>query len=158
MEDNSIYGTNDVSARCCKKTLTTIMNGNNDLFVVSGGPIRIREIIGIVVTQIQAKSCTVNYNADPTSPATDTAFGATAPGVDINGAAVGSLLTYNGTVATDLTLTPNGVNVGQLYASSLIMPPGSIEFAAVVSTSATGAIDFYIRYEPLIAGAIVTPA
>jgi hypothetical protein len=143
---------------CITKTLTTIMNGNNDLFVVAGGPVKIVEIVGYVTTEIQAKSCVINYNIDPTTPATDTAFATSGAGLEINADAVGTLYTWNGVIANDLTATTNGVALGNAAYSGLIVPVGSIELAAVVSTSATGAITFYMRYIPLSPSSVVTAA
>jgi hypothetical protein len=134
------------------KRLTTIVNGNNNLFNIIGGPIKLIEIIGIVAVQIEAKSCLINYNMDPTSPAGDTPFGTDGTALEINGDAVGTLYTWDGVIANDLTATTNGVALG-IAGAGLICPAGSLELAAVVATSATGTIDFYVRYQPLIAGA-----
>lgn len=144
--------------RCVTKSLTSIVNGNNNLFVVAGGPIQIIEIIGIVTTTaIEAKSCLINYNMDPTTPAGDTVFGTDGTALEINGDAVGALYTWDGVIANDLTATDNGVALG-VAAPTLIVPAGSLELAVVVATSATGQIDFYLRYKPLVPGAIVTAA
>ena len=129
---------------CVSKTLTTIANGNNDLFVVSG-TCKIVEIVGIVSTEIEAKSCLINYNMDPTSPAGDTAFATDGTALEINADAVGTLYTWDGVVANDLTATTNGVAIGMANDTGLVVPAGSIELAAVVATSATGAITFHCR-------------
>ena len=142
---------------CASTVLTTIMNGNNDLFIVAGGPVKIIEIVGIVTTVIETKGCLINYNVDPTSPAGDTVFGTDGTALEINADAVGTLYTWNGVIAVDLTATTNGVALG-IPAPTLIVPVGSLELAAVVATSATGAITFYIRYMPLVSGAVVTAA
>jgi hypothetical protein len=134
------------------KRLTTILNGNNNLFNIIGGPVKIIEIIGIVAVQIEGKSCLINYNMDPTSPAGDTAFGTDGTALEINGDTVGTLYTWDGVIANDLTATANGVALG-IGGAGLICPAGSLELAAVVVTSATGTIDFYVRYVPLIPGA-----
>jgi hypothetical protein len=139
-------------------TITTIANGNNDLFVVAGGPIKIIEIVAYVSTIIESKSCLINYNIDPTTPATDTPFATDGTALEINGDAVGTLYTWDGVIANDLTATTNGVALGTAAYSGLIVPAGSIELAAVVATSATGAITVYMRYIPLASGVTVTAA
>lgn len=144
-----------MAERCVTKTLTTIMNGNNNLFAVTGGPVKITEIIGYVATEIEAKSCLINYNYDPTTPATDTAFGTDGTALELNAAAVGSLLTWNGVVANDIVKTANGVALGLPTYSGIIVPAGSLELAAVVSTSATGAVTFYVRYLPLSSSSVM---
>ena len=142
---------------CVSKTLTTIANGNNNLFVVTG-TVKIVELVGIVSTQIEGKSCLINYNMDPTSPAGDTAFATDGTALEINADAVGTLYTWDGVVANDLTATTNGVAIGMANDTGLVVPAGSLELAAVVATSATGAITFHCRYVPLSSGATVTAA
>ena len=145
-----------VQEMAVSKTLTTIASGVNGLFTVAGGPIKILEIVGYVATEIEAKSCLINYNINPTAPATDTVFGTDATALEINADAVGTLYTWDGVVANDLTAVTNGVAIGTAAYSGLIVPPGGIELAAVVATSATGAISFYMRYIPLSTGVTVT--
>lgn len=134
--------------------LTTILNGNNNIFTISG-TVKIIEIVGIVTTEIEGKACEINYNMDPTSPAGDTVFGTDGTALEINGDTVGALYTWDGVIANDLTATDNGVALG-MPAPTLIVPAGSLELAAVVSTSATGAITFTVRYKPLTPGATIT--
>lgn len=158
---NSIFKT-DVSEKVCVKRLTTIMSGNNNLFVVSGGPVIITELCGYVKTEIEGKSCLIKYNFDPTVPATDTPFAASGAALEINGDAVGAIYTWSGVIAEDLIATDAGVALGcdipALGGQHLIVPPGSLELAAVVATSATGSIEFYLRYKPLSPGSVVNPA
>ena len=148
------------------KVLTTIMNGNNDIFVVAGGPVKIIELIGIVTTELEAKGNLINYNMDPTSPAGDTVFGTDGTALEVTGDTVGTIYTWNGTIANDLVATPNGVGLGTpapldgstAQTGGLVVPAGSLELASIVATSATGEITFYIRYTPLVSGATVTAA
>jgi hypothetical protein len=150
--------TGTVQEMAISKTVTTLMSGNNNLFVVAGGPIKILEITAYVTTEIEGKSCLINYNIDPTAPATDTVFGTDGTALEINADAVGTLYTWDGVVANDLTATTNGVALGLAAFSGLIVPAGSIELAAVVATSATGAITVYMRYIPLSTSSTVTAA
>ena len=114
--------------------------------------IKLLEIFGIVAVQMQTKGCLVNYNMDPTSPAGDTAFGTDGGALEVTGDLVGTIWTWDGVIATDLTATVNGVALG-VGGAGLICPAGSLELAAVVATSATGTIDFYARYAPMVPGA-----
>ncbi len=147
-------------AKSVTKRLTTILNGNNNLFNIIGGPVKIIEIIGIVVVDIEPKSCLINYNMDPTI-GTDTVFGTDGTALEINNDVPGVLYTWDGVINNDLIATDSGVFLGSPAPvdgstdqhGSLICPVGSLELAAVVATSATGTIDFYVRYEPLIPGA-----
>jgi len=164
---NSIYigGTEE---GCAKKSLVGIAHGLQNLFVVSG-LIKITELVGIVKTEIQGASILINYSFDPTSPAGDTVFGTDGTAMEINADAVGTLYTWTGRIAIDLTPTTNGVAIGMGSSTgvdnadsnpSLIVPAGSLELAAVTAggTAKTGDIDFYIRYKPLVAGANVVAA
>lgn len=157
--ENSIY-TGSVEEQTVKKSMVGIAHGGTDLFVVSGGPVKIIEIFGIVVTQIQGASILVNYVMDPTSPAGNTPFGTDGTALEINGDLVGSLITWDGVIANDLVATANGVAIGMANGSGLVVPAGSLELAAVNAgaTAKTGDIDFYIRYKPMVPGATVTPA
>jgi hypothetical protein len=141
---------------CVSKALATIVNGNNNLFTVAGGPVKIIEIVGYVTAEIEGKSCLINYNFDPTNPATDTVFATTGTALEINADAIGTLYTWNGVVANNLVATTNGVALGLPTYSGIILPTGSLELAAAVSTSATGTITFYVRYKPLLPGATMT--
>jgi len=151
--------TNDANAEhSISYELSGITNGNNNLFTVSGGPIKILEIVAYVTTEIEGKSCLINYNIDPTTPATDTAFATDGTALEINADAVGTLYTWDGVLANDLTATTNGVALGNAALSGLVVPAGSIELAAVVATSATGAITIYMRYIPLSTSSVVAAA
>ncbi|MDD5204418.1 MAG: hypothetical protein PHS17_03305 [Desulfobacterales bacterium] len=138
------------------KAITTIANGNNDLFAVANGPIKILEIVAYVATEIGAESCLINYNIDPTAPATDTAFATDGTALEINADAVGTVYTWDGVIANDLTATTNGVALGTAAYSGLIVPPGMIELTAVHDGTITGAITVYMRYVPLATGVSVT--
>ena len=166
-DNNSIYG-GGFEERSVKKSMVGIAHGATNLFVVSGGPVKIIELFGIVVTQIQGVSILINYVMDPTSPSGNTAFGTDGTALEINGDLVGSLITWDGVINNDLVATANGVALGLPAptdgstdkSGQLIVPAGSLELAAVNagSTAKTGDIDFYLRYKPMVAGAIVTAA
>lgn len=166
-ERNSIYQGGS-EERSVKKSMVGIAHGATDLFVVSGGPVKIVELFGIVVTQIEGASILINYVMDPTSPAGNTVFGTDGTALEINGDLVGSLITWDGIIDNDLVATVNGVALGLPAptdgstdkSGQLIVPAGSLELAAVNagSTAKTGDIDFYLRYQPMVPGAIVTAA
>lgn len=153
-----IYGVSKQQEQCISKTISTIANGNNDLFAVTGGPIKLIDIVGYVTTQIGAESCKINYNIDPTTPETDTAFATDGDPLECNADAVGTLYTWNGVIATDLTATTNGVALGNAAMSGLIIPAGSIEMTATHDGTCDGAITVYMRYIPLSTSSVVTAA
>ena len=151
-------------AKSVWKRLVTIVSGNNNLFNIIGGPIKLIEIIGIVVVDIEPKSCLINYNMDPTI-GTDTVFGTDGTALEINNDVPGVLYTWDGIINNDLVATDSGVALGLPAptdgstdkSGSLICPAGSLELAAVVATSATGTIDFFLRYLPLLPGVRIEP-
>ncbi len=159
MNENSIY-VGGMEEKSVKKSMVGIAHGGTDLFVISGGPIKIIELFGIIVTQIQGASSKINYVMDPTSPAGNTAFATDGDALDVNGLLVGNLLAWDGVVATDISSNVNGVAIGMANGAGLIVPAGSLELAAVnaSSTAKTGDIDWYLRYKPMVPGATVSPA
>ena len=151
-----LIGQGNLEEKCVMSLQTTITDTNNLLFTIAGGPIKVIELVGIVETNIEAKACVINYLHDPTSPTgVGTAFGTAAPGVEINGDAAGTIYTWDGVVGTDLTATTGGVAIGMANGTGIILPVGSLYLQAAVSTSATGAIRFYMRYLPLDYGITV---
>jgi len=156
--ENNIYTGGGMDEKCAVKSLVGIAHGLQNLFVISG-LIQVVELVGIVKTAIQSASCLINYSMDPTSPAGDTAFGKDVTAVEMNAAAIGTIITWAGVVAANLVITANGVALG-MPAPRLLLPTGSLELAAVNAggTAKTGDIDFYIRYKPMIAGATVVAA
>jgi hypothetical protein len=140
------------------KATSTIANGNNDLFVVAGGPIKILEIVTYITSNIGSEGCLIGYNVDPTSPATDTVFGTDGTALECNGMVAGGYLRWDGVLANDLTLVTYGVGLGTPTTSGLIVPAGSIELTAAHDGTCAGALKTYMRYVPLDTGVTVTAA
>lgn len=157
-ELQALAGTS-TTEKSISKTVSTIANGANNLFAVTGAPIKILEIVAYVTTtEIGAESCLINYNIDPTTPETDTAFGTDGTALEINGDAVGTLYTWDGVLASDLTATTNGVALamGTDVSYGLICPIGMIELTAAHDGEITGEITVYMRYMPLSSASVVT--
>ena len=142
--------------RCAEVTPASIAAVTN-LFQVTGGPIIIRDIIGVVTTNIVATGCLINYNIDPIAPANDTVFGTDGTALEINGDAAGTVYTWDGVIATDLTATTTGVLLtqGTDVSNGILCPIGMIELAATATNA--GVIKFYIVYSPLSPLSVVTP-
>jgi len=151
-------GANDGASglRCAEVTIASVATVTN-LFQVTGGPIIIRDIVGVVTTDIVATGCLINYNIDPIEPATDTVFGTDGTALEINGDAAGTVYTWDGVVATDLTETTTGVLLtqGTDVSNGILCPQGMIELAATATNA--GVIKFYIVYSPLSPLSKVTP-
>ncbi len=129
-----------------------------NLFQVTGGPIIIRDIVGVVTSDIIATGCLINYNIDPVEPATDTVFGTDTTALEINGDAAGSTYIWDGVLANDLTVQTLGVavtrGIGDI-ADGLLCPQGMIELAATATNA--GVIAFYMTYDKLSPNSMVTP-
>lgn len=141
--------------RAVSKTISTITNGTHGLFTIAGGPIKILEISSYVATEIGAEGNLVNYNINPTTPASDTVFGTDGTALETNADAVGTLYTWDGVVAADLTATTNGVALGVAVVSGLVAPAGAVELSCANDNAVAGAITVYMRYAPLASGVTV---
>lgn len=117
-------------------------------FTVSGGPILLTQIYGVVTTVVQAQACNAKLIANPTT-GSDVDLCAV---LNITGAAAGSFLTITGTVG-DAMLNLVAVKV---QALGLIVPVGSIDFSC--SATNTGATRWVLHYVPLEADSAVVAA
>lgn len=142
--------------KCIKASITTIASGQDVLFTVAGGPIKIIEIVGICTGVIQSQSTLINYNVAVTDPAGDVVFGTDGTALEINADAAGTLYTWSGVIAADLVATTSGVALGMASGTTtgLIVPPGDIELSSTAAS--TGTIDFSMRYVPLNESVVVT--
>jgi len=140
-----------IEERCIKKTISSIAT-SGDLFTVSGGPIKVIELVGVVTTGIGASTTRVRLLVDPTEPTTNTDLCAQ---LDINANAAGTVFTITGTFTDPMVATTNGVIAG--LTTAFIVPQGTIEYANA-DDAETGVVDWCLRYQPLVPGAKVHPA
>ena len=128
-----------------------VLNGDDDLFTITGGPILVREFIGIVTTLIGG-AANMTINITTTNPAGQTALSST---VAINDDAKGTSYTFTAASPSVLTPTTAGAipNVPRL---GWLCPIGTIQ--ATGSAAQTGVIAWYMSYVPLSAGSAVTVA
>lgn len=120
------------------------------LFTVTGGRVLITSIVGTVTTVIQAQANAVKLRATPTTGAVNDLSGT----VDINAAAVGSLLGATGLAGDALVLSTGG-GVSNLR-NPLIVAIGSIGLNTAASN--TGQIAWSVTYIPYDSGASLTAA
>lgn len=142
--------------RTATVSLTALATAD-DLFQVTGGPIIIRDIVGVVQSGgMVATACELHYNIDPVAPATDTAFATDGTSLEINGDAAGTSYVWDGVVANDLAVQTNGVQLtqGLDVSAGLLCPIGMIE--TVASATNAGDITFYLVYSPLSPSSVVT--
>lgn len=119
------------------------------LFTVTG-MIKLLDIIGTVTTVIQTQTNATKITATPTvGSAVDLC--ATK---DISAAAVGTVLSITGTLATAMQQNTNGIFVAQ--AAPIMVPAGTIDL--ITGASNTGSIKWKIRYQQVDPGAFVVAA
>jgi len=114
------------------------------------GKIILLDIVGEVTTVVQTQANNTKLVANPTVGA-DVDLCAV---LNITGAAVGSIFTITGTLASAMVKTASGAGVAQ--ASPLIVAAGSIDLSCAATN--TGATKWLVRYQPLEVGARVFAA
>jgi len=120
-----------------------------NIFAISGGPVFVKGIWGVVGTVIESKATTIKLTMDPTTGA-DTDLCGT---VDMNAAAAGSTVGLTNTFATAMDLSTD-IGVSTADGLSFVLPVGTIDLTT--GSTATGTMSWYIRYEPLMPGAHIS--
>ncbi len=121
------------------------LNGSDNLFTISGGPILVTEFVGIVTTGIggTVATCHIDFTSDvPTS--TTTALSTT---VAITSDAAGTSYTFTTDALPVLTPTDNGVLM-LIPRLAWLLPTGTIK-AHCSAANTTGVIAWYIFYKQL---------
>ena len=133
--------------RCVEKTDGAVLTGNDDLFVITGGPIKVLSLIGIVTTIIGGAS-----NGDlqlvTTDPAATVDFNAAPVAIDSDASGT-SYMNLNTTgiftpVTAGFVLSANSFATNE---TEYLCPIGTIHFRG--SAAQTGVISWYLRYIPL---------
>lgn len=133
-----------------KTALAITAISTKPLFLVTGGPILITSLVGVVTTIFQAQANAIKLVATPTV-GTVNDLSAT---VDANGAIAGSLLGITGLAADALVLSTGG-GVSNLR-NPIVVNTGTIGLNTAASS--TGAARWILTYVPLDLGASVASA
>lgn len=120
------------------------------IFLVTGGPVLITAIFGVVTTVFQAQANAVKLVATPTVGTVNDLTGT----VEANGAAVGALFGATGLAADALVLSTGG-GVSNLR-NPLVVNTGAIGLNTAASS--TGAMRWVLTYVPMDNGASVAAA
>lgn len=123
------------------------------IFTVTGYVV-IRAIYGIVTTAIGGVANATKLKVNTTGAGATTDICAT---VELNAAAVDSILTITGTFANAMVKTVDLPIAGK-QATEIICPPGNIEVDCAGSDGGTGRVKWEIVYWPLTDGASVVAA
>lgn len=139
---------------CVEKSDGGVLSGADPLFTITGGPILVKYIFGVVTTVIGG-AANGTLQATTVSPAATTALSTT---VAIDSDAVGTSYSFIGATGV-LTPVTNGVvlidpvTIAQCEA---FVPIGSINFLG--SAARTGNIKWYLSYVPLSPNSLVVAA
>lgn len=134
--------------RCCEKSDGAVLNGSDDLFTVTGGPIKVLEITGIVTTQIGAGTTNAKLTFTTDAPAATVDMNAAA--VDIDADAVGTSYQTINTTGIFTPVTAGIVKEANSFATTpttFLLPTGTLKLNC--SAARTGNIKWYLRYVPL---------
>lgn len=126
----------------------------DDLFTVSGGPVRLLSLVGQITTAIQAQANNTKLTHTPTGGSAVDLCAV----LNVTGAAIRKVLVLDGVKATALVLsTDTGVVVAANQSGMpIVLMPGTIALNCTASN--TGVVDWYVEFEPMAPGALVVAA
>ena len=116
--------------------------------------VQILSLVSECVTPNGATATTIQWSITPTGLVATTISGASAT---LANAILGTTVALDGTaLSTAPNIYPNGVGLGQV-ARGIMMQAGALSLVVGVGTT-TGTWKHYLRYRPMEAGAVITPA
>lgn len=134
------------SEQCVVKTDGAVLNGDDDLFTISGGPVRAR-IVGLVTTVIGDNAANGDLQIDVTEP-TGTVDLNAAP-VAITSDAAGTIYMCLDSTSVFTPVTAGAVIVDPVAAPEayFILPVGTVIFRSSAANS--GVIAWFMQYTKL---------
>lgn len=135
--------------RCLESSVSTVASGDNALFTISGGPVKILEIIGICSSTLQAQATSCKLRITTVSPAGTVDMSAAA--VDLTGIAAGTSIRHINTTSILTPVTAGFVMEGNAFATQDVnfLAPAGVIYLNNASATNSGAIKWYLRYVPL---------
>jgi hypothetical protein len=143
-----------ITERCIEKSDGAVLSGADALFTITGGPILVTSIIGIVTTVIGG-AANGTLQATTTEPAATVALSTT---VAIDNDAAGTSYRFVGATGV-LTPDTNGAKIIDpvtVEDCHFLVPIGNINFLG--SAARTGNIKWYMTYKPLSPSSVVVAA
>lgn len=140
--------------RCIEKSDGGVLNGDDPLFTITGGPILVKAIVGIVTTVIGG-AANGTLQATTTAPVGTTALSTT---VAIDNDAVGTSYRFVGATGVLTPVTAGAVIIDPVTVDDcgFLVPIGNINFKATAAR--TGNIKWYMIYVPLSPNSVVVAA
>jgi len=143
----------DLSTHCVEKA-ADVLTGADDIFIITGGPVRAR-LVGIVTTIIGgASNATITMTTTDPSATVNVSAGAVAIDNDAKGTSyyhVGATAVFTPVTAGFVALDP--VTVDETY---FIFPIGTVHFDNTAAQ--TGEVTWYMTYEKLSPNSAVAAA
>jgi hypothetical protein len=142
--------------RCVAKTDGAVLSGTDDLFTITGGPIQVMSVVGIVTTLIVG-AANGKLTLVTTTPAATVDMSAGAVAIDDD--AAGTSYRHINTTAVLTPVTAGFVMMGNAFATQdtqFLVPIGTIGFNC--SAARVGVIAWYLRYKPLSPLSVVVAA
>ncbi len=137
---------------CVEKSDGGVLVGDDPLFTITGGPILLKSIIGIVTDTIGANATNFNLEVDVAAPVNTYAL---STAVAIADDAIGT--SYTITAATPGVFTPTTIGaIDQLPINDILIPIGTIMGKSTAAN--TGNIKWYLIYKPLSPNSVVVAA
>ena len=141
----------DTMPRLVTKSITTLANGYQALFTVTG-QVRIDQIYGQVTTGIENAAVSAKLSAGISTNYTDLCAAAS-----VQNALAGVMLSCTGTVANALLTSVATITAVIAQATPWVVKDGATIYQNNTAAK-TGKITWYVRYTPLTVGAVITAA
>ncbi len=123
-----------------------------DLFSITGGPVLVHEIFGIVTTTaIQAQATTIQLNLDPDDGGTNVDLSSNT--LDATGDVTGTVYRWTKDFSEDVIALLDAFEATDIQAPGVILMPGDI--LVTYGAASTGQINWYAIYERIGAGVMV---
>lgn len=140
--DAILADTAAMAERTVEKSDGAVLTGDDDIFDISGGPILVTNLVGIVTTLIGGAS-NLSIIETSTQPGGDVNLSTT---VAIDNDAQGTSYSFTAAVPSVLTPTTAGT-LGNVVSPGWLCPIGTIK--AKGSAAQSGVIKWYLTYKPL---------
>lgn len=143
-----------ITERCIEKSDGAVLAGADPLFVITGGPILVTKLIGVVTTLIVG-AANGTLQATTTVPSATVALSTT---VAINDDAAGTTYRFVGATGVLTPVTDGAVIIDPVTVADceFLVPIGNINFLG--SAARAGNIKWYMTYKPLSPNSVVTVA
>jgi len=142
-----------LAPRPAEKLLTNWTAAAQNLFIVTGGPIRVISIFGEVQVTLKATPMNLSLVAAVTTPSGNVDI---ASALDCNADAKGTLYKLNTTFGGTMVAVTAGITDSPW--TEFIMPTGTINMTSSAVEDGGGSILWRMTYQPLTTIAVVTIA